>query len=156
MHLGAPSQPQSRIQINLPFLPSANGPISTLGSFSLWYHYHPGFQPEPRVIPPPCSCCSLHYNLSALKSFKSPVYPFCLSRVKPFLLYGNFPVSFLPSFLSSSKPSCHHLQTDLPIYYLDCITPLLQNFQASPLPKQHSQGLACHLESSTILLLLTF
>lgn len=76
MHLGAPSQPQSRIQINLPFLPSANGPISTLGSFSLWYHYHPGFQPEPRVIPPPCSCCSLHYNLSALKSFKSPVYPF--------------------------------------------------------------------------------
>lgn len=97
---------------------------------------------KPGAIPPRCCYC-FSSSFSPLTAICLPPTPLRLSPI--YLFYSSlcaYPsinhfssagAYLLLSFLSSSKPPRHHLQTDLLIHYLDRITPLLKNFPGFPI-----------------------
>lgn len=84
----------------------------------------------------------LHYNLSAPKSFKSPVSPFFSSpSASPRLSHFSSAGTSLPHFLL--PPNHLDIIFRLILQYTTWIIPFLcsKTFQGPPLPVQQSQGL---------------
>lgn len=159
LHLGAPSEPLHKTQVILLLWSFPREPPTPCGSFSPWYSSYPGFWFQTCHHPSSSSSSSSLFIAiclppsllrlsSSIPSFQAPLaYP----RLSHFYSPGaSLLASFLLSFPSTSKPSWHHLQIDLLMYFSDHTIPLLRG----PLCLYNkAQGwVSCHSSLSTVLL----